>query len=39
MTKDEASAVYVAHSSGMDVPVEKYMQAVKTLEKEGVLIR
>ena len=39
MNKDEAKAVYVAHCSGLDVPVDKFMDAVKVLTKEGVLKR
>ncbi len=38
MTKEEAKAVYVAHCNGLDVPVEKYVEAVKVLDREGVRV-
>ncbi len=39
MTKDEAEAIYRAHSYGIEVPVEKIVEAVVVLQAEKVLVR
>lgn len=39
MNKSEALAVYQAHAYGIEVPIEKLVDAVQVLSKEGVLVR
>lgn len=39
MTKEEAEAVYRAHCYGIEVPVEKIVEAVTVLQAEKVLVR